>query len=392
MGVSAVPLPARAQGFCPAITRLTLTHFRNYAQARLECAAQPIVLYGANGAGKTNILEALSLLAPGRGLHRARLEECRTHNSASADFAASFAPDFAIAAELLLPTGTEMLGTGSENGEKRLYRVNGAAASGDALAELVAFSWLTPDMDRLLAESAGTRRRFLDRLVAGFAPAHHGRLHRYEKAQRERQALLAQMRPDPQWLSALEQVMAENAVAIAAARQEFLQLLQEATLLGGVYFPAVGLSLLCALDKALQHMPALAAEEWLRQEWQQQRALDAQSTHTQTGPHKTEFLAELLPQHIAAQHASSGQLKAMMLSLLLAQARLVQQKRGLPPILLLDEAMAHLDGLRREALADALLALQTQIWLTGTDKEQFLPFSGAASFVAVAEGRLFPNE
>ena len=371
------PMPA------PAVTRVALTDFRNYAGLRLDATGGPIVLTGPNGAGKTNLLEALSFLAPGRGLRRARLGDIDRH--------AGDGP-WAVAATIAGADGGTEVGTGrlpAENGgrERRAVRIDGRDGSGQAaLAEIAALVWLTPDMDRLLQEGASGRRRFLDRLIYGFDPSHAGHVAAYEHAMRERSRLLRLGGTDESWLTALEQTMAEKGVAIAAARRDLAARLDGAGELCVGRFPRARIAASGTVEDWLGDGPALDAEDRFRAALGVARADDAAAGMTSVGPHRSDMVVHHGETGLPAAQCSTGQQKALLLSIVIANARLLSLDRGAPPILLLDEVVAHLDEGRRHALFEEILALGAQAWLTGTDLDPFLDLAGDAAFLAVGDG------
>jgi DNA replication and repair protein RecF len=368
----------------PWLSRLVVTAFRNYADAELRLERGLVVLTGANGAGKTNLLEAVSLLAPGRGLRRAKLLEFARHGDTRPWAIASWLET----APGRIDGGRRELGTGLDpesGGERRLVRLDGRSERSQAmLGELVDVVWLTPQMDGLWREGAGERRRFLDRLVFGFDRAHAGRVAGYDNALRQRAKLLAEGPADADWLSALEAEMAERAVAIAAARCELVTALGAATAAGVGPFPHAGLSLVGEPELWLAEMSALAAEERLAAEWRHLRSEDAVTGGSRLGPHRTDLVARHLAKGQPAALASTGEQKALLLSVVLAHARLVAARKDQGPVLLLDEVAAHLDEVRRLALFDELAALGLQVWLTGTEPEIFAPLK--AQRLAVSDG------
>ncbi|HYL33619.1 MAG TPA: DNA replication/repair protein RecF [Stellaceae bacterium] len=374
--------PATRAATAPAtsVVRLVLTDFRGYARVRLAIGPDPVVLVGPNGAGKTNLLEALSFLAPGKGLRRAKLSEIDRRGGHV----------WALAATVASPAGEFDVGTGrdadSESGERRHVRIDGVPAkSQQDLSERLAVAWLTPQMDRLFADAASGRRRFLDRLVTGFDPSHWSRLLAYERAMRERARLLREGATDPSWLKALEEIMAENGVALAAARLEAVTRLAAACAEAQGPFPRAGLAIEGAVEHWLGNMPALAAEETFRAALHDSRGLDRDSGVTQTGPHRSDLLARHLGTGEAAALCSTGEQKALLIAIVLAYARLLALRRGSAPVLLLDEVTAHLDAARRSALFQALRALGAQCWLAGTDTALFAELKGHAQFFAVAD-------
>src|SRR5438270_5254079 len=370
------------------VTRLVLTNFRNYREARLTLGTEPVVLTGPNGAGKTNLLEALSFLAPGRGLRGAKLTEIDRRPAFGRE-----APDlgWAVAAIIATRHGPIRLGTGRDGAasEKRVVRIDGEPArSQAALGERLGVVWLTPLMDRLFLEGPSGRRRFLDRLVFGFDPVHASRVNAYEQALRERSRLLRDGPADPAWLAALEQVMAEQGVAVAAGRRETVQRLDRACAEAEGPFPRARLVLAGTVENWLEAAPALAVEAEFASALAGNRQSDAQSGGALIGAHRSDVHVSLAEQGIAAELASTAEERALLIWLRLAHARLQQAVRGEPPLLLLDEVAAHLDASRRAALFDALLRLDSQAWLTGTDEALFAPLRHEAQFLSVRDGQL----
>ena len=377
------------------VTRLALTNFRNYPEARLALDIGPVVLTGPNGAGKTNLLEALSFLAPGRGLRGARLTEI-DHRPAIEGFTAAPAtmPGWAVAATVATRRGALRIGTGRDatEGERRMVRIDGEPARGQAaLGECLGVVWLTPQMDRLFLEGPGGRRRFLDRLVLALDPAHAARVGAYEQVLRERARLLrtscALNRPaDPVWLAALEEVMAAQGVAVVAARRDAVHRLDRACASADGPFPRARLALVGAVEAWLDEMPALAAEAKFAAALAYARRDDALAGGAAIGPHRSDLAVALAHGGVAAEYASTGEQKALLISILLAHAELQRASRGEPPLLLLDEVAAHLDANRRAALFEALGRLYSQVWLTGTDETVFAPLRGHAQFLSVRDG------
>jgi len=368
------------------VARLQLAEFRCYARLRLDTPPGPIVLTGPNGAGKTALLEAISLLAPGRGLRRAAPGELARRGSDGA---------WAVAATLTTPAGPLALGTGREGdeGERRAVRVDGRPARGQkAFADAVAIAWATPEQDRLFLDGKSARRRFLDRLVHGFAPGHAGELAAYEHSMRERARLLAEGRDDDSWLAALEDAMARHGVAIAAARAETVRRLDAAAAGASGPFPVARVALDGAIDAMLAAMPALAAEDASRLALARGRGRDAETGRAEHGPHRSDLDVRFADKGgLKAAEGSTGEQKAMVLALVLANARALAAERGAPPVLLLDEVAAHLDATRRAALAEAIAALGAQAWLTGTDEESFTALRGRARFLRVLDAAVAPR-
>jgi DNA replication and repair protein RecF len=389
-----------------AVTRLRLTDFRNYREAGLVLGGEPVVLTGANGAGKTNLLEALSFLAPGRGLRGARLAEV-DRRGAAAEATAS-AGGWAVAAVIATRRGKVEIATGRDlgsaagdpsappGGERRIVRIDGISAKSQAsLGEQLGVLWLTPGMDRLFLEGPGGRRRFLDRLVLAADPAHAAHVGAYHQALRERSrllrdALLLNRPADPAWLAALEQLLAERGVAVAAGRREVVRRLDGACAEAERPFPRARLSLKGIVETWLDAMPALAAEAKLAAALAAGRHEDAQSGGAAIGPHRSD-LGVAVANGTAAGLASTGEQKALLISIVLAQARLQRAIRGEAPLLLLDEVAAHLDAGRRAALFETLVEIEGQAWVTGTDAALFAALRGQARFLSVAAGTLSPT-
>jgi len=354
-----------------ALDRITLTRFRNHDASRLDGSAGLNLLFGENGAGKTNVLEALSLLAPGRGLRRAAL----------AEMAEGGAGGFAVSAALDCGDGREavMLGTGTceERPGRRLVQVNGADTSAVALGEWLAVGWLTPAMDGLFADSAGARRRYMDRLALALDPAHPRHAGRYEAALRERNRLLAgDEEPDPRWLDALETQLAEAGAALAQGRARLVERVS-AELAGLPDAPFARPALAYAPGGPLE--PDRLAADLVRH-----RARDRAAQRTLTGPHRDELDVTMSATAMPAASCSTGEQKAMLIAITLAHAELAVA--GRPGLLLLDEVAAHLDPVRREALFDRLRAGGAQAWLTGTELAPFEAIEGEAAIWRVSAG------
>ena len=371
---------ARVAAEGPIVTRLALAEFRNYRSLRLEPDAPIVVLTGPNGAGKTNLLEALSLLAPGRGLRRARSGEMTRHGADAA---------WAVSARISTPFGDSVdIGTGAGEGERRVVRIDGAARRGQsALGMHVSALWLTPRMDRLFADGAAERRRFLDRLVQVVDPAHAGRVAAYGNAMRQRLSILKGGRGDPAWIRALEAVMAGKGVAIAASRRDFVERLRGAMDRMEGPFPKAALALAGDIDRWLAEGPALAAEERLAAALMESRTRDAEAGRSHVGPHRSDLEVADTARAMPASACSTGERKALLISVALASARLP----AIPPLLLLDEVAAHLDAGRRAALYDGIGRAGGQAWLTGTDSAIFAPLTGRALHFGVRAGALVPS-
>ena len=381
-----------------SVARLTLTDFRCYGFQRVVTDPRPVVLTGANGAGKTNLLEAVSFLVPGRGLRRARLGEVARREGMRGEGDGDYAPrPWAVAATVTTPGGTVDVGTGHEPGtaaggrDRRLVRIDGQAEKSQAaLAGHLTAVWLTPQMDRLFAEGASARRRFLDRLVFGFDPAHAGRVSAYEHAMRERARLLRDGRADGTWLAALEDTMATKGVAVAAARRELAGRLNGICASPPGPFPGAAVEAVGAVEEWLVEAPALAAEERLRDGLLAARERDGETGGAALGPHRSDMRVSHLAKGVAAAQCSTGEQKALLVAMVLANARLQAAERGSVPLLLLDEVAAHLDGRRREALFEEVWALGAQAWLTGTDSALFHSLGERAQFFHVEDATVTP--
>jgi DNA replication and repair protein RecF len=348
-----------------ALSRLTLDNFRNHAALEIRPQAQFLALHGSNGAGKTNILEAVSLLVPGRGLRRAAMSDM-VRNGGSGGFA--------VVAE----AGGNIIGTGvtAEQPERRKVRVNESNAAVNSLAEWLSIIWLTPNMDRLFSDGAAARRRFLDRLVLALNAGHARHSSRYEKAMQQRNRLLSgTVAADPLWLDALEAQMTVSGLAIQAAREavvDSLRLQIENTSSGPFAKPSINL-----VDKAGPPGSDLATA------WRKGRNRDAVAGRTLIGPHRADLTVVHDSSGQVAEQCSTGEQKALLLSIILAHAELVSTQRAAPPILLLDEIAAHLDPSRRAALFELLGETGAQVWMTGTEPELFHGIGPSAQLLAI---------
>jgi DNA replication and repair protein RecF len=351
-----------------AIGRLALTNFRNHADAVIAPDEPMIVLAGDNGAGKTNILEAISLLAPGRGLRGAALRDMARQSGPGG---------FAISAHI----GDGQVGTGTDAAtpDKRQVRIDGRTASANALSGQLAISWLTPAMDRLFLESPGGRRRFLDRLVLARDPAHAHHSLRYEAAMRARNALLGDEAPaDPAWLAALEAQMAEHGAAIDTARRALIaELTAQIAVSAQHLFARPGLALSGWEGRESDLIAALASG----------RSRDKAAGRTLSGPHRADLMVRHMGKDQEAALCSTGEQKALLLSMILAHAELVRARSGRPLVILLDEVAAHLDPIRRGVLFDRLRATGGQVWMTGTEASLFEDL-GAATRLIVDNGHV----
>ena len=364
-----------------AVTRLQLTAFRSHASLTLTVSSAQVVLTGPNGAGKTNILEAISFLSPGRGLRRAKLGEI--------DKIGQDAP-WAVAAEITGPQGEVKLGTGRDAAsgviDKRILRVEGRTLRGQGeLSRYLSILWLTPQMDALFLEGGTARRRFLDRLVYSFDTEHAGRVASYEHSLRERNRLLTaahgHSRHEEAWLDAIERKLAEKAASIGVARMETVAHLNNAIQLAESGFPKAEISLQGEVEQALaEGRSALEAEEQLAHSLGEARPRDRISGRTGLGAHTTKITVTHAAKQMEAALCSTGEQKALLPSITLAQARAGALWHGTVPVLLLDEVVAHLDKQRRAELAGEIRQLKAQAWLTGTDAGDFSDWKEFAQF------------
>jgi DNA replication and repair protein RecF len=371
------------------VARLTLANFRNHEALDLQLDARPVCLFGPNGAGKTNILEALTMLAPGRGLRSASLTDVAR---AGDEFRLQ---PWVVSARVVRDREEIVLGAGAERtpegGVKRVSRRDGEPATAGELADAARMTWLTPAMDRLWSGSAGDRRRFFDRLTIARATEHGQSAAAYERAMRERQRLLADRIFDDAWLGGLEREMSAHGAAIAAARVETLHRLQDAIdARPDGAFPKA----LLALEGALESRFELGAksadvEEDFAALLREMRGRDAGAGRALDGPHRSDLKARHAAKNMDADQCSTGEQKALLVGLTLAQARSLAADPGAgPSLILIDEAAAHLDAVRRAALFDELLANPGQAWLTGTDRNLFDAFGARAQMFEVREGRV----
>jgi DNA replication and repair protein RecF len=369
------------------LRRLVLTDFRNYATLTWRPRGQISVLVGPNGSGKTNLLEAISLLVPGRGLRGAR----------GADLPRRGGPGhWAAAGRFLTVLGEADIGTGTlpgGPGDRRVFRLDGAQPRNQAeIASRAAAVWLTPRMDRLFQEGASGRRRFLDRLVWALEAGHAREVAAHDAALAQRNRLLAEGRRDPAWLSGLEDAMARHGIAATAARMALirgLNLVQRAEAHASA-FPAARISLICPIADRLAENPAVEVEDWFRATLAANRGRDAAAGTALLGAHRADMgLADALT-GTEAGLASTGQQKALLIGVILSHARLIAEARGFAPLLLLDEPCVHLDAARREALFQALADSPAQVVMTGTDEETFAPVADQAGFWRAEDGVLSP--
>ena len=377
-----------------ALTRLfvhtlKLTDFRNYARAELKLDARPVVLIGDNGSGKTNLLEAVSLLGPGQGLRGRPYSELARKQGAGG---------FAVAAKVVSRLDEVEIGTGLpvgsiEESKGRTVRIAGKDASAGALAEHVQLVWLIPAMDGLFTGPASERRRFLDRLVLAVDPKMRTPLSRYDRAMRQRNRLFQLREGSRALFEGLEEQMAESGTAIAAARvdaverlAELIEQMREAR--GESSFPFAVIALEGSLEEALSRLAATEVEDEFRARLDAGREDDRAGCRALEGPHLSDLIVTHGPKNTPASLCSSGEQKALLIGLILAKAELIKALQGPSPLVLLDEVAAHLDQGRREALFGEILRLGAQAWMTGTDRDLFAPMAESAQIFAVNQGKI----
>ena len=353
------------------LEELSLSHFRSHRAARLELDGRPVAIYGPNGAGKTNILEAVSLLSPGRGLRRTSPDEIARKPERLG---------WKVRAELRSLHQTHEIETWAEAGQSRSVKIDGKAAAQIALGRVARVVWLIPAMDRLWIESPEGRRRFLDRMVMSFEPGHAEAVLAYEKAMRERNRLLKDMVRDAHWYGALEAQMAKQGAVIMTNRLMTLERLAAAQVGAQTAFPVATLQLQASDDKPLPE-----SEDDLLAALSDNRQRDLQAGRTLIGPHRADMSGTYTAKGVSADQCSTGEQKALLISLILANGRALAEDFGAAPILLLDEVAAHLDAGRRAALYDEICALGAQAFMTGTGPELFAELGPRASHFEVTD-------
>lgn len=366
-----------------AVRQVALHDFRCHRRLKLALHPGAVVLVGANGSGKTSVLEALSLLTPGRGLLRSRLADMRRRQPPE-----NVASAWSVSARLEVPGGPMDIVTAFEAGDagrdRRHVSIDGQPARGRA-ALAVAFGalWLTPEMDRLFTEAPSARRRFLDRLVWGIDPAHVARVSAYQRAMQQRSALLRQPAADAAWLSALEETMAGLAIAVAVARRQAAEALSQLALASLGWLPRILVGVSGTVEQWLDEVPALEGEERLRGALLRARAVDAETGGAAVGPHRSDLIVVHGESGRRAQDCSTGEQKMLLIATVLAAAELQKRERGAAPLLLLDDVVAHLDARHREAVFASIDDLAAQAWYAGCDRAAFAPLEGRAQFVTL---------
>ena len=387
----------------PAVRKLSVSAFRNYKNLRLELSRKPIVLTGHNGAGKTNLMEALSFLTPGTGLRKARLSNIDMVSVKSEDHLAEITDwkqrCWAVSVDLELENEKLVIGTGRDEkaaasgSDKRIVRINGQQAkSHSVLLEYLALSWITPQMDRLFLDGLSQRRRFLDRLVYAFDPKHAGRVSAYTYAIRERSRLIKSGNTDDAWYLALENKIAETGVAIVAARRELVNRLGPIASLSLGPFPGAILKLVGDIECWLSNAAALEVEDRYKRELIEARKSGNREPFSIPGPHKTDLVVSHSIKNIPASQCSTGEQKALLIAIILSHARLRKIEFGHSPLILLDEVTAHLDSQRRDMLFEILESLDSQVWMTGTEVSLFTSIQTRAQFFEISNGEVRKNE
>lgn len=353
-----------------ALTALSLSHFRSHKRAELQLDGRPVAIYGPNGAGKTNILEAVSLFSPGRGMRGASAADMARRPEALG---------WKLTGMVHAVQRTHEIAITSEGGAARQIQIDDKSASQIALGQITRVVWLIPSMDRLWIEGAEGRRRFLDRMALSFDPAHAQAALSYEKAMRERNRLLKDQVRDPAWYGALEAQMARAGHVLHQGRKAALEHLSQAQIQAETTFPVAELELV----QSEGSMPDSEAD--LLDALAESRFRDLAAGRALVGPHRSDLYGVYAAKGVPAKECSTGEQKALLLSLILANARSLAAQSGSPPIVLLDEVAAHLDTGRRAALYDEICALGAQAWMTGTGPELFEDLGDRAMRVEVID-------
>ena len=384
----AISVPRQYDGAVAQFRRVTLHDFRSYSALELNLDGRPVAIAGANGAGKTNFLEALSLFGPGRGLRRAKLADLgRIHGAGG----------WAVSAELFDGDDARRIGVGAvaSSPDRRVCRVDQKGAPGpSAFTPMLRLLWLTPAQDRLFMDGAAERRRFLDRMTMAHFPGHSQHTTNFEQALRQRQRVLEDGTGNDSWLTALENQMAEAAVAISGARCEMASLLASHSVGDDALFPAADIALEGALEAALMQDEPAAVEDWYGGELRLGRSRDREAGRALSGPHRSDLLVTHRQKQVAARLCSTGEQKALLIGLVLANARALALGAGVSGgalVLLLDEIAAHLDAHRREGLFDILHDLGIQSFMTGTDKNLFQAWGNRAQYFEAHAGALIES-
>jgi len=369
------------KGISHWLRKIRLLNFRNYREVNFEIQNEPVVLIGKNGTGKTNLMEAISLLAPGRGLRRANTDDFPYKDL---NKPMQYQRKWALYADLITNDKCWQIGTGiSEESNRRIVKINQETETQEMLAKICSISWLTPQMDGLFLDSPKTRRLFIDRLAISFDPAHSGRLLRFLKSYRERNRMLANEVKDPIWYSLNETQLAETGVAIMATRHALIRDINRTVHYMQTDFPKLSAQLIGGGSELLYKIPALELEDRIKKSARENRE---ESSPSMMGPHMTDLHVKLSQKNQLANEASTGEQKALLITIILAHAMLQSERLKKPPLLLLDDVAALLDPWRRDALFDACSALAGQVWYSGSDERSFHSLKSKAQYFYVNDG------
>lgn len=364
------------------LEKLLLSNFRNYQNLNLNLSESPIVITGPNGAGKTNILEAVSFLSPGKGIRSVKLEEADR-------IVSGVVHKWVVSAKISSSGESLQVGTGHDNNgqsSKRVIKIEGEIIKSQAeLAKVFSVMWLTPQMDGLFIAGNSDRRRFMDRLVYNFDAEHASRVYSYEYYVKERNRLL-QEKPDQNWLTVLESKIAEKAISIAVARVDAIEIIQRAVMDAPSVFPKAKIGVEGFVENLVVGKPALKAEEELRHALLLSRPNDMRTGRTSIGTHRSDFVVFHVDKNMPASSCSTGEQKALLLSIILAEARAKAMWKNSVPVILLDEVISHLDEIRRHSLFEEIVAMGAQVFMTGTDREVFAELNGKAQFINIDGG------
>ena len=397
LGESEINVNTTRQVDGPLIRKLTVSNFRNYSAASLEPSKQMVVLLGNNGAGKTNLLEAISMLSPGRGLRQAQLMQLNraTTDATNEGNTIEAQRQWAVSVKVESNGFETTIGTGCETAAsdgkspKRLVKINGEIVKSQiSLNDHLSVSWLTPQMDRLFVEGGSQRRRFIDRLVFAFDALHSKRVNQYNHALRERKKLLQSWTQDTSWLDAIENSLAEMGVAITVTRQDLIRRLSPIIGKNMGLFPSAIISMEGEVENWLENNSALEVEQRFKEELKKSRADGLSESNQTPGPHRSEFNCLHSSNKMEASFCSTGEQKALLVSIMLSHAILRKKECGSAPILLLDEISAHLDERRRSSLFELLQNLESQIWMTGTESSAFSDILKIAEAYNISEGKI----
>ena len=369
------------KGISHWLRKIRLLNFRNYREVNFEIQNEPVVLIGKNGTGKTNLMEAISLLAPGRGLRRANTDD---FSYKDLNKPMQNQRKWAVYADLITNDKCWQIGTGiSEESNRRIVKINQETETQEMLAKICSISWLTPQMDGLFLDSPKTRRLFIDRLAISFDPAHSGRLLRFLKSYRERNRMLANEVKDPIWYSLNETQLAETGVAIMATRNALIEDINRTVQNMQTEFPKFSAQLVGGGTELLNRIPASEIEDIIKQNAKKNREANNSSI---MGPHITDLLVTHSQKKQFANEASTGEQKALLITFILAHAHLQSTRLEKPPLLLLDDVAALLDPWRRDALFDACKNFSGQVWYSGSDEKSFDSLKSKAQYFYVNDG------